>query len=101
MFSNSAFRFFVVATRQSFRLLHGELQRYVKTGGSGTPRQHYFCPVCATRIYTGGEGEPTINLSVACLRQHADLRPNMQIWTRSSCAWLADLGDIPAYETHP
>ena len=100
--NGSAFRFAVAAAPpSSFKLLRGELRRYVKTAESGTPRHHHFCPTCATRISASNADASAVYLSVGSIRQRATLRPSVQLWTRSACAWLGDIPALPGFETQP
>lgn len=99
--TGSAFRFAAAAVPASFKLSRGELKRYVKTAESGTPRHHHFCPTCATRIYTSNAEASIVYLNVGSIRQRAELRPSVQVWTRSACTWLGDIRTLPAFETQP
>jgi hypothetical protein len=99
--TGSAFRFAVAAVPASFKLLRGELQCYVKAAQSGVPRHHHFCPICATRIYQSNADASIVYLNVGPIRQRAALRPSVQVWTRSACAWLGDIRALPAFEVQP
>jgi hypothetical protein len=96
MLSGSPYRVSVPAPRETFRLLQGTPQTYVKTADSGNKRIHAFCPVCAAPVYASAVVDPPqYSLRVGCLDERASLPPQRQIWCRSAMDWSADLREIP------
>jgi len=97
--SGTAFRTAVLAKRETFKLLAGELKVYIKTGESGNKRVQSFCPDCGTPIYsTDPAGTQGFNIRVGTVRQRGELRPKAQIWSRSARGWLRDLDSIAKLE---
>ena len=97
--SGTAFRTAVLAKREAFKLLAGELKIYIKTGESGNKRVQSFCPDCGTPIYsTDPAGIQGFNIRVGTVRQRGELRPKAQIWFRSARGWLRDLDSIAKLE---
>lgn len=95
MLTGSAFRVSVRAPAETFRLLSGRLQTYVKTAESGTKRIHAFCPNCGTPVYACAIEKPsTFSLRVGCLKQRAELPPKLQIWHSSALPWSSDLSAV-------
>jgi hypothetical protein len=97
-FSSSAFRAYVPAKREKFRL-SGEPREYLKTAESGAKRVQAFCPDCGTPIYSAAPGDsPVFNLRVGAVRQRAQLSPHVQVWTRSAVGWLDGLASVKRLE---
>jgi hypothetical protein len=97
--SGSAFRTYVLAPKDSFRLLTGRPKAYVKTGESGAKRVQAFCPECGSPVYSAAPEDPQVfSIRVGTVRQRDALVPKSQIWSRSAQAWLKDLESI---ERHP
>lgn len=100
--SGSAFRTFVFAPRESFRLLAGEPTIYAKTAESGARRAQAFCPECGTPIYSAELGDsPFFSIRAGTARQRAELVPKAQIWCRSALPWVASLDAIPRFSGQP
>lgn len=101
--SGSAFRTVVATAQGSFRLLAGELSRYVKRGDSGNEREQTFCGTCGSPIYSAplGGAAKVVGLRVGTIRQRDRLVPRDQFWCRSAQPWLADMAAIPRNETQP
>lgn len=86
--SGGAYTVNVRAAQGTFRLLGGDVRIYVKTtADSGTPRAHGFCPVCATRIYSGSVDGTQYSLRVGALKQRKALKPKAQVWCQSAFDW--------------
>lgn len=100
MLTGSAFRVSVPARAQTFRLLTGTPQVYLKTADSGTRRRHAFCPRCGTPVSASADEDdpPTFSLRVGCLAQKAQLPPKRRIWCRSALAWAQDVSAVPGIE---
>lgn len=93
--TGSAFRVTIPAPRETFSLLTGQPQVYVKTADSGTRRAHAFCPDCGSPIYSSAvDDPPTYSLRVGCLQQRADLRPRRQNWCSSALGWAMNLEGV-------
>lgn len=100
--SGSVFRTFVLARREHFRLLTGELTIYVKTGDSGAQRAQAFCPACGTPIYSAANVDPQVfSIRAGTARQRNDLIPKQQIWSRSAQRWLRNLESIEDFAGQP
>ncbi|MDB5892856.1 MAG: aldehyde-activating protein [Rhodoferax sp.] len=99
--TGSAFRLSVPAPKESFRLASGLPSIYIKTGDSGTPRAHAFCPNCGTPLYATAvtEDPPSYTLRVGTLAQRAQLPPKHRIWCRSALAWAQDVSGVPGQDT--
>jgi hypothetical protein len=77
--SATAFRYGVLVKVADFRLISGELRRYIKTNDSGRQRALSFCPECGTSIHGGDVSDP----------QQLSLRlggPRSAGWTRSAAS---------------
>lgn len=97
--SGSAFRTIVPAKKEDFRLLGGAPKGYVKTAESGNQRVQGFCPECGTPIYSAAPGDsPVYYLRVGTVRQRAQLRPQVQLWSRSGQDWVTSLGTMKRVE---
>lgn len=93
--SGTAYRTFVPAARDGFKLLTGQPKVYVKTAESGNKRAQAFCPECGTPIYASAASDPQVfNIRVGTARQRAELRPKSQVWCRSAMDWVMDLGSV-------
>jgi hypothetical protein len=101
--TGSAFSTFVFAGKESFKLLTGKPKIYVKTAESGNKRAQAFCPECGTRIYAAAAvAEPErFNLRVGTMRQRRELRPQAQLWCRSSLDWVMDLASVKQIAKQP
>lgn len=98
--TGSAFSVFVPASRESFRLLTGQPNIYVKTAESGTKRAQAFCPECGSRIYAAAVTDPqTFNLRMGTVVQRAKLWPKKQVWCRSALPWITNLNSITQIPT--
>lgn len=97
--SGSAFRTYVLAPKDAFRMLSGQPKAYVKTGESGAKRTQAFCPECGSPMYSAAPEDPQVfSIRVGTVRQRHELVPKRQIWARSAQTWLKDLESI---ERHP
>jgi hypothetical protein len=88
--AGSAFSFSVPAVTGTLTFTKGAPSIYVKkTAESGRERAHAFCPICATRIYSGSVGvEPQqFTLRAGPLKQRRDLPPQRQVWCGAALAW--------------
>jgi hypothetical protein len=100
--SATAFRYGVLVKSGDFRLISGELRRYIKTGDSGRQRALSFCPDCGTSIHGGDADDAQIlSLRLGTARQRHELVPRAQIWRRSALGWLGGIDEIEAFETQP
>jgi hypothetical protein len=100
--SGSAFRTAVPAAKENFRLLRGQLKAYTKTAESGNPRLQTFCSECGTPIYSAGPGHTGIfYIRVGTARQRSELRPQLQIWSRSAQGWVTELAAVKRLEKQP
>lgn len=101
--SGAAFRVTALTRRGGFRLVAGQLKIYRKVAESGSVRLQSFCPECGSPIYSTAEGdEPkTHSIRVGTVRQRAQLVPKLQLWCRSSLAWVSSFAEIPAMATQP
>jgi hypothetical protein len=97
--SGSAFRTVVPAKKGDFRLLGGQPKVYVKTAESGNKRVQAFCPECGTPIYSAAPGDaPLFSIRVGTARQRSELRPRVQLWSRSAQHWLGGLAALKRLE---
>jgi len=97
--SGSAFRTAVPVAKEDFRLLSGQLKAYTKTAESGNRRLQTFCPECGTPIYSAGPGHTGVfYIRVGTSRQRSQLRPQLQIWSRSAQNWVTELAAVKRLE---
>jgi hypothetical protein len=97
--SGSAFRTVVPAKKADFKLLGGTPKVYVKTAESGNKRVQAFCPACGTPIYSAAPGDaPVFSIRVGTARQRSELRPRVQLWSRSAQHWLGGLAALKRLE---
>lgn len=101
--SSTAFRTVAPTEVDTFKLLTGELNIYVKTAESGTKRPQSFCPECGSAIYstTLGDGPKVHNIRLGTARQRDALVPKLQIWARSAQPWLGDLATVGKIDKQP
>lgn len=100
--SGGAFRWGTLVDRNRFTLLAGEPKFYRKTAESGRNRALAFCGECGTSLYgTQAEDPQTYSLRLGSARQARELKPAMQIWTRSALDWVDKLDQVPCIETQP
>jgi hypothetical protein len=100
--SGSPYRTAVPAIEGTFQIERGNPKIYVKTIEDGAQRAQAFCPECGSPIYSGPVGEAAqqfIAIRVGLIKQKDQLKPNKQIWCRSSLDWVQDLSDVPRSET--
>lgn len=95
--TGSAFRVTVQAPPESFRLVRGEPQIYLKIADSGSRRRHAFCGNCGAPVYRmPTDNSPNFSLRVGGLNERAELcKPGRQIWSRRRLPWVAEIGTIP------
>jgi hypothetical protein len=97
--SGSAFRTAVPVAKENFRLLSGQLKAYTKTAESGNRRLQTFCPECGTPIYSAAPGHTGVfYIRVGTSRQRSQLRPQLQIWSRSAQSWVKELAAVERLE---
>ena len=91
--TGTVFRVSVRAQLGTFRITAGVPRIYTKTAESGALREQAFCEHCGTPIYATSPGpEPrAYNLRIGAIHEREQLRPSVQIWTRSRVAWLPEL----------
>ena len=100
--SGSAFRTYVLAPRDDFRILSGQPKLYIKTGESGARRIQAFCPECGTPIYSSAPNDPQVfSIRAGTARQRNALVPRRQIWSRSAQSWLLNFGTIERFAEQP
>jgi hypothetical protein len=100
--SGSAFRTFVFAPKDAFRLLTEKPRVYVKTAESGADRAQAFCPECGTPIYSAAVGDsPFFSIRAGTARQRAELVPKVQIWCRSALGWVTNIGSTKQFAEQP
>ncbi|MDH3762509.1 MAG: GFA family protein [Gammaproteobacteria bacterium] len=100
--SGSPYRTVVPAVEGTFQIEKGNPKIYVKTIEDGVQRAQAFCPECGSPIYSAPVGEAAmqfIGIRVGLIKQKDQLKPNKQIWCRSSIGWVQDLSDVPRSET--
>ncbi|MGE4063581.1 MAG: GFA family protein [Rhodospirillaceae bacterium] len=88
--AGSAFSFNVRTVDGKVNFTTGLPTIYIKkTAASGRHRAHAFCPVCATRIYSGSvePAPPQITLRAGALRQRRELKPKRQVWCSAALDW--------------
>jgi len=97
--TGSPFRASILTPAEHFRLRSGLPKTFIKTAESGNQRLHAFCPDCGTPVYATAISNPaTYTLRLGTLRQRAQLKPKMQIWTRSALPAFQDLSRVASHE---
>ncbi len=100
--SGTAFRTFVFAPKDEFKLLAGKPKLYVKTAESGAKRLQAFCPECGTPIYSAAVGNsPFFSIRAGTAHQRAKLVPKIQIWCRSALGWITNMNSIEQFAEQP
>lgn len=101
MNSGTAFGFVAHIVDGNFMLLSGTLKEFEKIAESGRVRKLSFCPECGTRIHARTDGDPTafFGLRAGTIRQRRELKPKIQVWSRSALPWVSELSSIPERET--
>lgn len=99
--SGSSFHTNIRAIEETFKIENGDPKIYVKTAEDGAKRAQAFCPNCGSPIYAGPEEDSSlqyVSMRVGLIKQKSRLKPNKQIWCRSSLDWIQELSDIPKNE---
>ena len=98
--SGTAFRTVIPASAETFRLVSGEPNAYVKTAESGNRRVMAFCATCGTQLWACDEGSDPgrISIRAGTVRQREQLAPRRHVWYRSAQPWLADIASLPRAE---
>lgn len=97
--SGSAFRTVVPAKKDAFKLVRGQPKVYVKTAENGNKRVQAFCPNCGTPLYSSAVENPeTFSIRLGTAKQRAELRPKVQMWSRSARDWVTDIGSMKRLE---
>ncbi len=87
----------VVAAPYSTLVVSGVPKSYSKVAESGNRRAQVFCPECATPLWATAPENPTsVVIRVGCIKERAELRPSVQIWSQSAQTWLEDLTSLPS-----
>ena len=88
--TGTAFRWAVSVSASDFRLLGAKPKVYRKTAASGATSCQYFCPRCASPIYSTSSGDQfkNVNVRLGTARQRAELVPRLQYWHRSALGWV-------------
>ncbi len=94
--SGSPYRVSARAPAASFRMLSGEVRRYIKTADSGNKRVQAFCGNCGSALYSCPVDNPDMYaLRVGALDEAAQLAPVKQGWCVSALPWSQDLSELP------
>ena len=80
-------------------LLRGELKSHGLTGGSGRGNDVYFCPDCATYLWTDYHGAAgCLFVRVGTLDDPTALPPKANIFIKSKQPWLPLDEQLPRFE---
>ena len=101
--SGTAFRTVVQIPDADFELLTGTPKTYVKIAQSGNKRAQTFCGTCGSPLWATsvGDGPKVLGLRLGTVRQRAELKPQVQIFSDEAMGWLGDIADIPAFKAEP
>jgi len=101
--TGTVFRMNIPVPAQSFRLLKGEPNKYLKIADSGSKRIHAFCGNCGGPVYASAAENPqTYSLRVGALKQSHQLgQPARQIWAKRRFPWLPELDGVEAFDGQP
>jgi hypothetical protein len=87
----------VVAAPYASLTVSGQPKSYVKVAESGNRRAQVFCPECGTPPWATAPENPTsVVIRVGCIKERAELRPSVQIWSQSAQPWLEHLTSLPS-----
>lgn len=78
-----------------------DISTYTRAGDSGQAIHHQSCNNCGVTVCAEVTVGGFYSVNVATLSDHADLRPNMAIYTASAPAWALFPQDVPQYEFLP
>jgi hypothetical protein len=73
--------------REALTVTKGEAKLFKKVGDSGATVFRAFCGDCGTPLWSLPANEPFLPIKVGALDNHADLAPQMDIYTDSAPAW--------------
>lgn len=98
--TGSPFRVTAVVPESDLKFTGEPPKQYRKTAESGRGRLQYFCPECGSQLFVNGEGEASKIWGIrwGSIDQRMELKPQRQVWCRSSPAWLSQIGELPARE---
>ena len=97
--SGSAFGMSMIVPREAFRLLRGDLKKFVRKADSGLCDSCAFCPECGTRIYQEPEAiSGMVSVKPGTLDDTSFVRPTLQTWTARKQPWLKLNPDVPTLE---
>jgi hypothetical protein len=55
-----------------------------------------FCPECGTPLFaTAPENAKLVIIRTGCVKQRSELKPVVNIWSRSAHPWLAAIPELP------
>ena len=83
----------------AFRLT-GTYAVYADQGESGGSVERCFCPKCGSPL-ASRLGNGMVAVKVGALESDEDVKPVLQLWTRSARPWSKALLGTPGFETNP
>ncbi len=87
--SASAFAMSMKVQRWGFRLICGELSRWVRSTDSGRINRAHFCPRCGCRVYhDNGDDSSMVSVKAGLLDDAVILEPIGHIWTDRARSWV-------------
>ena len=100
--TQSAFSLGGVLSSDGFRLVKGQLKKWVKTADSGNRVKCYFCPECGNRIYHENFDMPGIlRLKLGTLDNTDSIDPRIHVWTSMKQKWYRIPDNVQVWETQP
>jgi hypothetical protein len=97
--SGGPFTVSVRMNREQFRLVRGEVKRFVSLSDAGSEVARCFCPECGTPIYgyRPHHGD-RLFVKAGTLDDPTLVHPSDQFWTRSAVDWAHIPADLPAFD---
>jgi hypothetical protein len=94
--TGSPYRVTVICAGEQTRMTGQAAKIYPRGGDNGRTRFQHFCGECGSPLFTSGEGgSDDWGIRWGSIRQRDQLKPNRQIWCRSSVSWVNDLEELP------
>ncbi|MFT4769933.1 MAG: hypothetical protein ACI8RN_003087 [Glaciecola sp.] len=100
----SAFRAVAAVPPEELRFTGGRPKYFEKIGDSGDSRRMAFCPECGTHIGSlpDEKGQvPWVSLRIATADQFDQLPPRIELFCKSTVAWLPNLSNAVQFDGMP
>jgi len=96
--SGSPFHVLGIVSRDSIRLLAGELSQHGSVSQEGAVMTREFCPACGTPLFMTSTRFEDISMFTVTTLDHPDsVKPSFEIWTASKLSWANVAPDICSF----